>query len=255
MQLQQNPLKLGFYWHWSAALSGEPQLSFNTLPAPDGYVVRLGVLYALNMCASRLRRWPTDTACVFWCRDSPSCRQLSWLTQPEVVWGDSVVSPEVKIPFHHFHNTITLWFDYVQIKTFSGDNNNLAALVQVCRRWVCFVLGLSKTMASQGDSIKTWWQLVFYLILSTLSQTAPLELKDECRACDQEDWHTIKHLMHKVYSVISLHYFFLLFLVLCMSNTICCILHLGQSWHILSANRNNLSPIFKVLQCAAFLPT
>lgn len=38
-QLQQNPLKLGFYWHWSITMSREPQPSLNTPPTPDGSVV------------------------------------------------------------------------------------------------------------------------------------------------------------------------------------------------------------------------
>lgn len=91
MQLQQNPLKLGFYWHWSAGLSGEPQLSLNTLPAPDGYVVRPRVLYALNMCASLCPPSLThrNVLCValfFWC-------SLTW----EVWQGFTFIQPVVLI--------------------------------------------------------------------------------------------------------------------------------------------------------------
>ena len=98
-ELHAISLKLGFYWHWSAAVSREPRLSVNTLPAPDGYVATPSFLYALNTCASLRAPSLTHTrplCCffLFWCK---TFSVTSFFSLQPVVWIDVWAAEDLKL--------------------------------------------------------------------------------------------------------------------------------------------------------------
>lgn len=108
------PTEIGFLLALKhRSVKGTTAQATHTLPAPDGYVVRPRVLYALNMCASLCPPSLThrNVLCVtllFWCSLTfevwqgfsdlclLSCSLLSRLTQPKAIWGHSLDSGGLK---------------------------------------------------------------------------------------------------------------------------------------------------------------